>query len=89
MFEVLTCQKPYANKRDKTRNLIVFVDALKNGLRPEPVPDNPENIFQLITNCWSQDREERPSMQQVLDRTASIREKRYIFTTICLSKLKA
>ena len=65
-FEVLTCKKPYLNNTNVTDNVFRLHGALKSGLRPGPLPREPQKVITLISNCWQTDPTQRPSAKDVL-----------------------
>ena len=72
-FEVLTCKKPYSDNEDITRNPYVFMNAMKEqGIRPGPLTSQPEDVKNIITSCWEEDPELRPSMERVYNDLDSI-----------------
>ena len=73
MFEVLTCNRPYSDNGDKITNAHVFMQALNEGMRPGPIPDEPFEFVELIKECWQQDPDKRPTMKQVYEKINYIR----------------
>ena len=76
LLEVLTCKKPYLNDREKTKNYVVFMNAIKDGMRPRPIISEPNDVMNLITNCWEADPAQRPSIKKVYENLESIIESR-------------
>ena len=68
MWELLTRKIPY----EAVQAELEIRESVKNGER-EDIPDNcPALITELITGCWSQKPENRPSAEQVVDYIAKI-----------------
>ena len=76
LFEAMTCKKPYSDNLEKTRNHFVFMNAIKDGMRPGPPLSEEKDIMNLITSCWEADPVKRPSMKQVFEDLESISENR-------------
>ena len=76
-FEVLTCIKPFSNKKEEINNPFQLVTALTNGLRPEPLPREPKKVMTLISNCWQTDPNMRPSAKEVSEELKTITKQRY------------
>ena len=72
LFEVLTCMKPYSDNLDKTRNHYVFMNAVRDGMRPGPPLSEPYNVMHVILRCWEADPAQRPSIKQVYEDLESI-----------------
>ena len=64
-FEVLTCKKPYSDNVDKTTNAFVFMNAVKDGMRPGPPLSEPKDVMNLINSCWEAVPAQRPSIKKV------------------------
>ena len=75
-FEALTCQKPYSDNEDKTRSALVFMLAIKDGMRPGSTSLQPEDVLNLIHRCWDAVPKQRPSMKKVLQKLEYIVENR-------------
>ena len=75
-FEALTCMKPYSDNVEKSTNAFVFMQALKEGMRPGPPLLQQQDLMKLISSCWEADPEKRPSIQNVLGNLESIIKKR-------------
>ena len=76
-FEALTCIKPFSNKMREKDDLFTLLGALKNGLRPEPLPREPKKVITLICNCWQTDPTMRPSAREVSEELKIITKQRY------------
>ena len=77
-FEVLTCIKPFSNKKEgEIDQLLTHLRALTNGLRPEPLPREPKEVITLISNCWQTDPTMRPSAREVSEELKIIIKQRY------------
>ena len=69
LFEVLTCKKPY---KEITKSALVFMNAIKDGMRPGPPLSEPYDIMHIITSCWEADPAQRPSIMKVDEELVSI-----------------
>ncbi|GBC32854.2 kinase-like domain-containing protein [Rhizophagus irregularis DAOM 181602=DAOM 197198] len=65
---------------------------IKEGLREDPIPDAPENYIKLYTDCWDGEPDNRPTIDQVVERlkamiakTSMITENRQIKSDLQLS----
>ena len=74
--EVLTCSKPYSNKKGSTKGIIKFHDDLKAGVRPEPFLREPQKVMTLISKCWQYDPILRPSSEEITRELKRIRNQR-------------
>jgi serine/threonine protein kinase len=61
-------------EKEEKRNLnptasltIDYEHAIMQGIRPDIPPDAPEELNKLITQCWNQDPDVRPSVEQVME----------------------
>ena len=75
-FAILTCQKPFGNMFDHIKHPFLqmerIIDAVSSGLRPEPVPEEPPGVGELIESCWHKDPQERPTMNAVISKIRKI-----------------
>lgn len=70
LWELLTGQMPY---KDMQANQIIRT-VTELGERP-PIPEDcPQHLAKLITKCWSQDPEDRPTMAKVV---AELQDSKY------------
>lgn len=77
LYEVWTGEYPYFNMEhllNKSPYALEF--EVQNGLRPSPVPEEPEALKALVEICWHQDPAQRPTMQEVVWRISTIRDTR-------------
>ena len=62
VYEIMTWEMPFAR--------FSFMELLKKicyeGYRPKPTDDTPEAYKNLISNCWSQNPEERPTFEKIV-----------------------
>ena len=77
-FTILTCQKPYANLFDNISNHYLqmqkIAETVSSGVRPEPVPEEPAGVRELMESCWHHDPHQRPTMKEVIDTIRQIQE---------------
>lgn len=59
-FEILTGEEPF--RKIKGRTLTEMVCA---GHRPEIPPNCPEDLLQVMTKCWAQIPEDRPTFKDI------------------------
>ncbi|CAB4393445.1 unnamed protein product [Rhizophagus irregularis] len=45
---------------------------ISQGRREEPIPNTPENYITIYTECWDNEPDNRPTMNQVLERLKAI-----------------
>ncbi|CAB4477898.1 unnamed protein product [Rhizophagus irregularis] len=53
---------------------------ISQGLREEPVPDTPEDLVEIYTECWNGEPDKRPTINQVVERLEAIMTKTNIIT---------
>ncbi|KAK8843100.1 hypothetical protein M9Y10_025291 [Tritrichomonas musculus] len=62
VFEIISGEKPFKNA-----TLYSFVTSIISGLRPD-FPKEIPNVYQiLISSCWDQDPESRPTFNEIAD----------------------
>ena len=86
-FEVLTCLKPFKNHKDELRNSFMLYNSLMNGLRPGPLPREPQKVMTLISNCWKTDPTMRPTAKEISEELKEIRSQRYYFPCAIVIKI--
>lgn len=67
LWEIASRNIPYQGVDD-----ITIREEIKNGEREERSPDCPQRFWQLITDCWKQDPEQRPRIVQVQARCVEL-----------------
>lgn len=68
-------QMPYSEFPELVFDFQIIIQVAKNGKRPT-IPENcPSDYKQLIEDCWSQDKEKRPEIPEVLARLEKMLEK--------------
>lgn len=77
MWEIFHRQDPYAG-RDPVS---VAVEVIKSGLRPIMNPDVSAEMKALITSCWSQEPEMRPSFQTIMNTLRNIGQKNPMYSS--------
>ncbi len=60
--------------RGVVQELEAYATRVSQGYRPPTDTKIPLEVRQLIADCWAQDPEARPSMQQVVERMQDIQE---------------
>ena len=77
LYAIFTCKKPYGNMFDHIIHPFLqnkeIMDAVSNGLRPEPVPEEPAGVGELMESCWHEDPQERPTMEEVISKIRKIK----------------
>ncbi|GAX73010.1 hypothetical protein CEUSTIGMA_g462.t1 [Chlamydomonas eustigma] len=77
MYEVYTCQRPYADiinsTRDKKlRNKTILTQVTQEGRRPEFPLYAPSSYVRLAQRCWAADPLQRPTFAEVVKELKSI-----------------
>ncbi|CAB4388465.1 unnamed protein product [Rhizophagus irregularis] len=62
---------------------------ISQGLREEPVPDTPEDLVEIYTECWNGEPDKRPTINQVVERLEAIMTKTNIITENYQSELSS
>lgn len=62
VYEMVTLEQPFKNKI----GVIQVMDAVKNGVRPDIKNTVPKCYQDLITKCWSQDPNQRPTFNEIV-----------------------
>lgn len=63
-YEVITKKEPYFELGDSI-SIEELVDKIKNDYRPQNIEGISEKMWELITQCWSQNVQERPSFEEI------------------------
>ncbi|KAH0787451.1 TKL family protein kinase [Histomonas meleagridis] len=70
LWEMVTCEVPFrAQKYDQFK----IIELIRNGVRPNIPKTTPKPLKKLITDCWGNEPENRPSFSQILRRMESER----------------
>src|SRR5690554_1191722 len=66
MWELVTRKLPYSEYEvSQSRFMAKFEDAIIGGLRPT-IPENCNPVFaKMISDCWQEDPDKRPSMEDI------------------------
>ncbi|PKK60604.1 kinase-like protein [Rhizophagus irregularis] len=59
----------------------IYSVEISQGLREEPIPDTPEDYFDIYTECWNGEPDKRPTINQVVERLKAIMTKTNILLT--------
>lgn len=72
VYEIMTGENPFAHFY-QSKNLAILIKKIcSECYRPELTPDIPEAYQTLIQKCWSQNAEERPSFNEIVDEIENI-----------------
>lgn len=63
-YEIVTGKEPFSTN-GKSANLKNFLSQILNGGRPEFTEGVQDNMKELITQCWSQNPDDRPSFESI------------------------
>ena len=69
-YEIVTGKTPFYELGKKI-DLLTLAKKVKKGIRPSLSDDIPENMKDLLQQCWSQDPKERPSFDEVFQLLSS------------------
>ncbi len=64
MWEISSGYPPF---KDDNSNPIALAISINNGFRETTVPDTPKEYEKLYKNCWNQEPEQRPTINEVLN----------------------
>jgi serine/threonine protein kinase len=62
LWEISSEKEPFSG--DNNYQIILKIS---NGVREKRVDGTPESYFKLYTECWDEDPEKRPNIDQVID----------------------
>ena len=62
MWEISSGYPPF---KDSDKFALVF--AINNGVREVAIPNTPNEYEELYKNCWNQEPEQRPTINEILD----------------------
>ncbi|CAB4388466.1 unnamed protein product [Rhizophagus irregularis] len=77
-WEISSGQPPFYSKGEQYD--IDLALEISQGLREEPVPDTPEDLVEIYTECWNGEPDKRPNINQVVERLKEIMTKTNIIT---------
>jgi serine/threonine protein kinase len=66
MYEVITREVPYKGKKQEEIRTQVLMKELRPDLKLVP-PSCPGKLITLMTLCWKQESDKRPSFSSILD----------------------
>ncbi|CAI2187209.1 7484_t:CDS:2 [Funneliformis geosporum] len=70
MWEISSGRPPFYNK-DEEYDVSLAIEIL-GGLRERTIPDTPVDYVNIYTGCWDNEPDNRPSMNQVVDKLNAI-----------------
>ncbi|PKC10767.1 kinase-like protein [Rhizophagus irregularis] len=65
LWEISSGQSPFFTKE-------YDLDLAMQGLREDPIPDTPDKYIKLYTDCWDGEPNNRPTINQVIERLKSM-----------------
>jgi len=68
LWEISSCRIPFPNEGQQ--DLILKI--ICKGLREKPVKGTPTQYIKIYTNCWQQEPDSRPLINQILSQLQSI-----------------
>ncbi|CAB4415462.1 unnamed protein product [Rhizophagus irregularis] len=77
-WEISSGQPPFYTKGE-TYDVDLAIE-ISQGLREEPIPNTPEDYIKIYTECWNGEPDNRPTINQVLERLKEIITKTNITT---------
>ena len=73
LWELMTRKLPYSEHAVSKSNFVSqFEDAIIKGLRPTVPADCPVEIKRIMTECWKDNAEERPSFEKIYEDVAAM-----------------
>ncbi|GBB87797.1 hypothetical protein RclHR1_01430006 [Rhizophagus clarus] len=75
-WEISSGQQPFSTEEYD----IELVLEISQGRREKPIPNTPENYIKIYTECWDGEPDNRPTINQVLERLGEIMIKTNIIT---------
>ncbi|RIA94295.1 kinase-like domain-containing protein [Glomus cerebriforme] len=64
LWEISSGRPPFCNESYDARLII----EISQGLRETPVPNTPEDYVKIYTGCWNGEPDDRPTINQVVDK---------------------
>jgi len=66
-------RRPYKEYPNLFNDMVIFIQAARNGLRPTIPPTTPELLTNLIKDCWNEKPENRPTdCVQIIERLQAL-----------------
>ena len=69
-YEILTANEPYYELGEKV-SLFTLISKVVKGYRPKHSIEIPDKMWNLITKCWSENPEQRPTFEYIFDQLSS------------------
>ncbi|GBC04841.1 hypothetical protein RclHR1_00590027 [Rhizophagus clarus] len=70
LWEISSGRPPFG----KTYDIFSLTYKISQGARENPIPDTPDSYVKIYTECWNQEPDDRPTMNEVFDRLKSARK---------------
>ncbi|GBC20845.1 kinase-like domain-containing protein [Rhizophagus irregularis DAOM 181602=DAOM 197198] len=73
LWEISSGKPPFYIE-DKSYDICLSID-ISQGLRETPIPDTPINYINIYTDCWNNEPDDRPTINQVVSKLNAIAPK--------------
>ena len=70
-YEVITRKVPFSDKNGRPASFQTLIKNVLNGIRAVFTEGVPDKMIKLISKCWSQDPQERPSFNEIYELLAN------------------
>ncbi|GES88018.1 kinase-like domain-containing protein [Rhizophagus clarus] len=78
LWEISSGRSPFC---DESHDVGLAMEILQ-GLREKPIPGTPDEYIKLYTECWNIEPDDRPTINQVVDKLKTITTKENIITNV-------